>query len=282
MIKKIFLLLLVLIVCVFLVIFYLIDKIFIKKYIKNLEDNLNINITLKEPHDLKITPNLSLLAKFSLEKNNKIIFFNDGELKIQKDYNLDKPFFNFNSKNIKIDKFILNNLSIFGEINEYNLNNVLKLTLFPEGYLSFDLKNEDKQSLQFVNIVIQRLNILKAYKELSNLFYNYLNDKSFFTSKVIYDNEYIYIDSFKVSNNDYNIKFVGKYDLKNEFVNIQSIVEIENEKMFEINTLGNLDNLNINILSMDKTMDMNFNMNDISQILSGNYEDFFQNLLTNE
>ena len=282
MIKKIFLLLLVLIVCVFLVIFYLIDKIFIKKYIKNLEDNLNINITLKEPHDLKITPNLSLLAKFSLEKNNKIIFFNDGELKIQKDYNLDKPFFNFNSKNIKIDKFILNNLSVFGEINEYNLNNVLKLTLFPEGYLSFDLKNEDKQSLQFVNIVIQRLNILKAYKALSNLFFNYLNDKSYFTSKVIYDNEYIYIDSFKVSNNDYNIKFVGKYDLKNEFVNIQSIVEIENEKMFEINTLGNLDNLNINILSMDKTMDMNFNMNDISQILSGNYEDFFQNLLINE
>ena len=282
MIKKIFLLLLVLIVCVFLVIFYLIDKIFIKKYIKNLEDNLNINITLKEPHDLKITPNLSLLAKFSLEKNNKIIFFNDGELKIQKDYNLDKPFFNFNSKNIKIDKFILNNLSIFGEINEYNLNNVLKLTLFPEGYLSFDLKNEDKQSLQFVNIVIQRLNILKAYKALSNLFFNYLNDKSYFTSKVIYDNEYIYIDSFKVSNNDYDIKFVGKYDLKNEFVNIQSIVEIENEKMFEINTLGNLDNLNINILSMDKTMDMNFNMNDISQILSGNYEDFFQNLLINE
>ena len=282
MIKKIFLLLLVLIVCVFLVIFYLIDKIFIKKYIKNLEDNLNINITLKEPHDLKITPNLSLLAKFSLEKNNKIIFFNDGELKIQKDYNLDKPFFNFNSKNIKIDKFILNNLSIFGEINEYNLNNVLKLTLFPEGYLSFDLKNEDKQSLQFVNIVIQRLNILKAYKALSNLFFNYLNDKSYFTSKVIYDNEYIYIDSFKVSNNDYNIKLVGKYDLKNEFVNIQSIVEIENEKMFEINTLGNLDNLNINILSMDKTMDMNFNMNDICQILSGNYEDFFQNLLINE
>ena len=282
MIKKIFLLLLVLLVCVFLVIFYLIDKIFIKKYIKNLEDNLNINITLKEPHDLKITPNLSLLAKFRLEKNNKIIFFNDGELKIQKDYNLDKPFFNFNSKNIKIDKFILNNLSIFGEINEYNLNKVLKLTLFPEGYLSFDLKNEDKQSLKFVNIVIQRFNILKAYKELSNLFYNYLNDKSFFTSKVIYDNGYIYIHSFKVSNNDYNIKVVGKYDLKNEFVNIQSIVEIENEKIFEINTLGNLDNLNINILSMDKAMDINFNMNDISQILNGNYEDFFQNFLTNE
>ena len=258
MIKKIFLLLLVLIVCVFLVIFYLIDKIFIKKYIKNLEDNLNINITLKEPHDLKITPNLSLLAKFRLEKNNKIIFFNDGELKIQKDYNLDKPFFNFNSKNIKIDKFILNNLYIFGEINEYNLNNVLKLTFFPEGYLSFDLKNEDKQSLQFVNIVIQRLNILKAYKELSNLFYNYLNDKSFFTSKVIYDNEYIYIHSFKVSNNDYNIKVVGKYDLKNEFVNIQSIVEIENEKIFEINTLGNLDNLNINILS---TIMLNYYLN---------------------
>lgn len=279
MIKKIFLLLLVLVVCVFFVIFNLIDKIFIKKYIKNLEDNLNVNITLKEPHDLKITPNLSLLAKFSLEKNNKIIFFNDGELKIQKDYNFNKPFFNFNSKNIKIDKFIINNLSISGEINEYNLNNFLKLTLFPEGYLSLNLKNEDKQSLQFVNIVIQRLNVLKAYKELSNLFFNYLNGKSFFTGKVIYDDEYIYIDSLKASNNKYNIIVVGKYNLKNEFVNIHSIIEIENQKMFEINTLGNLDNLNIKILSTDKAIDMNFNMNDINQILSGNYEDFFQSTL---
>ena len=282
MIKKIFLLLLILIVCLFLVVFYLVDKIFISKYLKNLEDNLNVSITLKEPHNLKIVPNLSLLAKFNLEKNKKKIFFNDGELYIQKDYNLNKPFFNFNSKNITIDKLILNNLFISGEINEYNFNSFLKLILFPEGYLSFTLDNEDKQSLQFVNIVIQRLNVPKAYKQLSNLFSHYLNDQSFFNGKVIYDDEYIYIDNLKASNNEYNIILDGEYDLKNEFVNVESIVEIKNEKIFEINTLGNIDNPNITIFSMDKAIDMNFNIKDINQILSGNYEDFFQNLLTNE
>ncbi len=272
----------VLIVCVFLVSFYLIDKVFVKKYINNLEDNFNVNITLKEPHDLKIAPNLSLLTKFNLEKNNKKIFFNDVELKVQRDYNFNKPFFIFNSKYIRIDNLILNNLSISGEINEYNFNNFLKLTLFPQGYFSFTLNNEDKQSLKFVNIVIQRLNVPIAYKQLSNLFSNYLNEKSFFTGKVIYDDEYIYIDSLKASNNEYNIILVGEYNLKNEFVNIQSTVEIKKEKMFEIFALGNLDNPNIKILSTDQTIDMNFNINDIDQILSGNYENFFQNILTNE
>ena len=55
-----------------------------------------------------------------------------------------------------------------------------------------------------------------------------------------------------------------------------------NKKIFEINTLGNIDNPNITIFSMDKAIDINFNIKDINQVLSGNYEDFFQNLLTNE
>ena len=83
-----------------------------------------------------------------------------------------------------------------GEINEYNFNNLIKLTLLPEGYLSFTLDDEDKQSLHFVNIIIQRLNIPKTYKQLSNVLFNYLNDKSSFNSKIIYDDEYIYIDYF--------------------------------------------------------------------------------------
>ena len=282
MIKKIFLLLIVLIICIFFFVFYLIDKIYVNKYIKNLEENLNVNIILKESHQLKIIPNLSLLVKFNLEKITNKLFLEDGEMNIQRDYNFKKPFFNFYSKNFKVDKLLLENLSISGEINKYNYNDLLKLTLFHEGYLSFTLNNEDKQSLKFVNVVIQRLNVPKAYKQLSNLFSNYLNDQSFFTGKVIYDDQYIYIDSLKVSNNEYNIILVGEYDLKNEFVNIESILEIKNEKMFAINALGNLDNPNIKILSMDKAIDMNFNIKDINQILSGNYEDFFQNLLTNE
>ena len=70
--------------------------------------------------------------------------------------------------------------------------------------------------------------------------------------------------------------------MKNEFVNVESFVEIKNEKIFEINTLGNIDNPNITIFSIDKAIDINFNIKDINQVLSGNYEDFFQNLLNNE
>jgi len=119
----------------------------------------------------------------------------------------------------------------------------------------------------------------KAYKQLSNLFSHYLNDQSFFNGKVIYNDEYIYIDNLKASNNEYNIILVGEYDLKNEFVNIESIVEFKNEKIFEINTLGNIDNPNITIFSMDKAIDINFNIKDINQVLSGNYEDFFSKSL---
>jgi len=282
MIKKIFLLLIVLIICIFFFVFYLIDKIYVNKYIKNLEESFNVNISLKESHQLKIIPNLSLLVNFNLEKINNKLFLEDGEIYIQKNYNFKKPFFNFYSKNLKIDRLLLENLSIAGEINKYNFNNLLKLTLFPEGYLSFTLDNEDKQSLQFVNIIIQRLNIPKTYKQLSNVLFNYLNDKSSFNSKIIYDDEYIYIDYFKAFNNEYNIEIAGKYNLKNNFANIQAIVEIEKEKIFEINTLGNLDNPEIKVLSSDKSIDMSFNINDINQILSGNFEDVFQNLLTNE
>ena len=282
MIKKIFLLLIVLIICIFFFIFYLIDKIYINKYIKNLEENLNINISLKESHQLKIIPNLSVLVNFNLEKINNKLFLEDGIINIQRDYNFKKPFFNFYSKNLKIDRLLLENLSIAGEINKYNFTNLLKLTLFPEGYLSFTLDDEDKQSLQFVNIIIQRLNIPKTYKQLSNVLFNFLNDKSSFNSKIIYDDEYIYIDYFKAFNNQYNIEIAGKYNLKNNFANIQAIVEIEKEKIFEINTLGSLDNPEIKVLSSDKSIDMSFNINDINQILSGNFEDVFQKLLTNE
>ena len=282
MIKKIFLLLIVLIICIFFFVFNLIDKIYINKYIKNLEENLNVNISLKESHQFKIIPNLSLLVNFNLEKINNKLFLEDGEIYIQKNYNFKKPFFNFYSKNLKIDRLLLENLSIVGEINKYNFTNLLKLTLFPEGYFSFTLDDEDKQSLQFVNIIIQRLNIPKTYKQLSNVLFNFLNDKSSFNSKIIYDDEYIYIDYFKAFNNEYNIEIAGKYNLKNNFANIQAIVEIEKEKIFEINTLGNLDNPEIKVLSSDKSIDMSFNINDINQILSGNFEDVFQNLLTNE
>ena len=62
----------------------------------------------------------------------------------------------------------------------------------------------------------------------------------------------------------------------------KAIVEIEKEKIFEINSLGNLDNPEIQVLYSDKSIEISFNINDINQILSGNFEDVFQKLLTNE
>ena len=84
------------------------------------------------------------------------------------------------------------------------------------------------------------------------------------------------------NNNIYNIKLVGEYNWKKEFVNFQGIVNIKKEKIFEISALGNLGNPEINVLSSDKSIDINFNINDINQILSGNFEDVLQNLITNE
>ena len=57
---------------------------------------------------------------------------------------------------------------------------------------------------------------------------------------------------------------------------------MKSQKIFEINTLGNLDNTDIKVISSDKSINMSFNINDINQILSGNFEDVFQKLLTNE
>ena len=91
---------------------------------KNLEENFNVNISLKESHQLKIIPNLSLLVNFNLEKINTKLFLEDGEIFIQKNYNFKKPFFNFYSKNLKIDRLLLENLSIAGEINKYNFTNL--------------------------------------------------------------------------------------------------------------------------------------------------------------
>ena len=151
MIKKLLLLLLV-IVCIFFLIFYLVDKVYINSYIKNLEKNFNVNITLQEPHQFNLIPNLSLLANFSLKKQEKNILIEDGKLSIKKYYNEKNPKLNFSSKRIIIDKLIFDNLITSGEINEYDLYNLLKLTLSSEGYFFFNLNKDDEKSLHFIQV----------------------------------------------------------------------------------------------------------------------------------
>ena len=272
MIKKILLLLLLVIVCIFFIIFYLIDRVYINYYIKNLEKNFNVSITLQEPHEFNVVPNLSLLADFNLENKERNILIEDGELSIKKYYNSKNPKLNFNSKKIIIDKLIFDNLTTSGEINEYDLHNILKLTLFPEGYFLFNINDDDEKSLQFINIIVQRLNIPEAYKQFIDVSSNFLNDKSFFSSKIIIDQERITVDYFESLKNEYSITLTGEFNLENEMANLEAIIKMENEKIFEIKIFGNVENPDIYILSADKILDVKFNINDFNQILDSNFD----------
>lgn len=271
MIKKLLLLLFLIIICIFFLIFYLVDRVYINSYIKNLEKNFNVNISLQEPHQLKVVPNLSLLANFNLENKERNILIEDGELSIKKYYNFTNPKLNFNSKRIIIDKLIFDNFTTSGEINEYNLSNLLKLTLFPEGYFSFKMNDDDEKSLQFINIIVQRLNIPKAYKQFIDVSSNFLKDKSLYSSKIIIDQEHITVDYFESLKNEYSISLAGELGLENEMINLEAIIKMGNEKIFKIKILGNVDNPKIYILSTDKILDVKFNLNDFNQILDSNF-----------
>ena len=282
MIKKILLLLFLLFFCTLFIIYYLIDKIYINNYIKNLEENLKINIYLEEPHQFVVIPHLAFLANFNLDNKEKKLFLKGGEFNIKKNYNRKKAIFNFNSDNIKIDKFIVDNLVTSGEINEYDFNNLLKFTVFAEGDLLYNINNDEKNSLKFINLIIQRLNIPKAYKKLSDLSFHYLNDKSFFTSKIIFDKGLILIDYFESKQKDFLITLNGEYKIEKELVDFKVNIKIKDKKTFDIKIIGNLDNPNIKILSTDKTVDFNFNINDLNQMLGGNFENILKNVITNE
>ena len=282
MIKKILLLLFLLFFCTLFIIYYLIDKIYINNYIKNLEETLKINIYLEEPHQFIVIPHLALLANFNLDNKEKKLFLKGGEFNIKKNYNRKKAIFNFNSDSIKIDKLIFDNLLTSGEINEYDFNNLLKFTVFAEGNLLYNINNEEKNSLKFINLIIQRLNIPEAYKKLSDFSFHYLNDKSFFTSKIIFDKGLILIDYFESKQKDFLITLNGEYNLEKELVDLKVNIKIKDKKTFDIKIIGNLDNPNIKILSTDKTVDFNFNINDLNQMLDGNFENILKNVITNE
>ena len=271
MIKKLLLLLFLIIICIFFLIFYLVDRVYINSYIKNLEKNFNVNISLQEPYQLKVVPNLSPLANFNLKNKERNILIEDGELSIKKYYNFTNPKLNFSSKRIIIDKLIFDTLTTSGEINEYNLSNLLKLTLFPEGYFSFKMNDDDEKSLQFINIIVQRLNIPKAYKQFIDVSSNFLKDKSLYSSKIIIDQEHITVDYFESLKNEYSINLAGELGLENEMINLEAIIKMGNEKIFEIKISGNVDNPKIYILSTDKILDVKFNLNDFNKILDSNF-----------
>ena len=99
-----------------------------------------------------------------------------------------------------------------------------------------------------------------------------MNDKSFFSSKIIIDQERITVDYFESLKNEYSITLTGEFNLENEMANLEAIIKMENEKIFEIKIFGNVENPDIYILSADKILDVKFNINDFNQILDSNFD----------
>ena len=292
MIKKFLITLLLILILISLLIFFLIDKILINKFISNIENNLNINIELIETHEVNIIPNLSLFIQFDVDNKINNFFIKKAELNIFQNYNNEPTKFIFKLGSAKINKLIIENLISSGEINEYNLryflnddyshNLISKFKTQPEGYIYYDLSHEEEKSLQFINLIINQLNVPKIYKKSSTLAYSLLTEKTYFTSKIRIDDRLILLDSFKSQKNNFQINGEGEYDLSNKTVDLKITINEKEEEIIGIKIRGNEENPNIKIISSDNSINFNFNLNDFNDLLEGSFDNILKNLISSE
>ena len=292
MIKKFLITLLLILILISLLIFFLIDKILVNKFISNIENNLNINIELIETHEVNIIPNLSLFIQFDVDNKINNLFIKKAELNIFQNYNNEPTKFIFKLGSAKINKLIIENLISSGEINEYNLryflnadyshNLISKFKTQPEGYIYYDLSHEEEKSLQFINLIINQLNVPKIYKKLSTLTYSLLTEKTYFTSKIRIDDRLILLDSFKSQKNNFQINGEGEYDLSNKTVDLKITINEKEEEIIGIKIKGNAENPNIKIISSDNSINFNFNLNDFNDLLEGSFDNILKNLISSE
>lgn len=292
MIKKFLITLLLILILISLLIFFLIDKILINKFISNIENNLNINIELIETHEVNIIPNLSLFIQFDVDNKINNFFIKKAELNIFQNYNNEPTKFIFKLGSAKINKLIIENLISSGEINKYNLryflnddyshNLISKFKTQPEGYIYYDLSHEEEKSLQFINLIINQLNVPKIYKKLSTLAYSLLTEKTYFTSKIRIDDRLILLDSFKSQKNNFQINGEGEYDLSNKTVDLKITINEKEEEIIGIKIKGNAENPNIKIISSDNSINFNFNLNDFNNLLEGSFDNILKNLISSE
>ena len=292
MIKKFLITLLLILILISLLIFFLIDKILVNKFISNIENNLNINIELIETHEVNIIPNLSLFIQFDVDNKINNFFIKKAELNIFQNYNNEPTKFIFKLGSAKINKLIIENLISSGEINEYNLryflnddyshNLISKFKTQPEGYIYYDLSHEEEKSLQFINLIINQLNVPKIYKKSSTLAYSLLAEKTYFTSKIRIDDRLILLDSFKSQKNNFQINGEGEYDLSNKTVDLKITINEKEEEIIGIKIRGNEENPNIKIISSDNSINFNFNLNDFNDLLEGSFDNILKNLISSE
>ena len=291
MMKKILLFLTLVVIIIILIFFFIIDKILISKIISNIENDLNISINIKESHKFEIIPNISFLIKFDLEKKNQNLFIEEADLSLIKNYNNNPAQLIFKSENIKINNIIIENLIAQGEINKYNLkyftnnnyseNLISKFKIYPEGRIYYYLNAEDKNSLKIINLIITKLNFPKIYKRLSDLAFSILTEKFYFTSKIIIEDELILFDYIEIQKDHFHIISEGKLNFLNNILDLNIIIKDKDEEIALIDISGNLNNPNIKLLSNDKTINLNFFMNDISQLFKDDFENILNYIINN-
>ena len=283
MIKKILGIFILLIIIIFLALYVAVDKILIKNTISNIEKKLNLNINLLEDYSFNLFPKLSLLTKFDLDKENINLFIEDAEFEIYKNYNQKPAEYFLKAKNIKIEKLIIQDLEADGNIYKYSNDSLNShLEIFPKGYIKYELNADEKNSVKFVKLILNRINLPSSYKKISDFILSILEEDTSFVSKFTLDRELLTIDYFDSTKNQLNFKLNGTYNLKSNIVDVIVKLDSNKENFMEFRITDNVKNPYIQILSNDNSINYNFFFNDIEKIFEGGVDNILKNLMANE
>ena len=283
MIKKILSIFTLLIIIIFLALYVAVDKILIKNTISNIEKKLNLNINLLEDYSFNLFPKLSLLTKFDLDKENINLFIEDAEFETYKNYNQKPAEYFLKAKNIKIEKLIIQDLEADGNIFKYSNDSLNShLEIFPKGYIKYELNADEKNSVKFVKLILNRINFPESYKKISNFILSILEEDTSFVSKFTLDRELLTIDYFDSTKNELNFKLNGTYNLKSNIVDVIVKLDSNKENFMEFRITDNVKNPYIQILSNDNSINYNFFFNDIEKIFEGGVDNILKNLMANE